>query len=269
MMKRTAKKTAAKKPIAKPEKTPDALSGKADKTKYVRIETPDFWIARDKNDATSGFLLFDKKTGEYHASVEDFKLHFRQINRGNFNDQRDSPIDEFQLPKGELLLLLALRERYIDLPVNANAMKYLWRMMAIKKLLDEIEATTGKSNTDKKVKKWQEIAKDDMLFEKHIGQWLVMKIKEEGAGDFLIRMGNWINRAQCIESPDTDKRRDAFFRSVELAARETGTVPTQKEVKKYFEKMPSIGRTCTTFDSIKAQLCFGWLPMAVRGKKDY
>ncbi len=267
-MKRPAKKTAAKKPIAKPEKTPDALSVKADKTKYVRSETPEFWIAHEKNDATSGFLLFDKKTRKYHALLNDLKLHFPHLAKGGCKNSSDSPVDELHIPKGELLLLMALRQRFKKHDISDAAIASHWRMLAIRRLSNELEETTGKAISEANLKFWEEISKDESRFEKHIGEWLIVKIQDDGAGDFLIRLGTWINKIAHIESLPVDDRYKIFFKSVEIAAQTAGGVPTKKAVRSIFENaVPNPQLIAeSTFDSLMERLCFSWLPAGGRGK---
>lgn len=72
-------------------------------------DTPDWWIANDRENPKSGFLLFNKLTGTYHAWTSELHIQFPQLARGGFKDPEDCPVDENHLPKADLLMLLALR----------------------------------------------------------------------------------------------------------------------------------------------------------------
>ncbi len=267
-MKKPSIKTATKKSISKREKTPDTSSVKVDKTIYVRSEAPEYWIAHDKNDATSGFLLYDKKSGKYHASLSDLKLHFSHLAKGGGKNPSDSPVNQLHIPKGELLLLMALRQRFKKDDISDNAVAFNWRMLAIRQLSNELEETTGKAISDASLKIWEDRSYDESRFEKHIGEWLIVKIKDAGAGDFLIRLGKWINKIAPIESFPIDGRYEKFFKSVEIAAQAVGGVPTQKAVRGIFENEVSNPQLISesTFDSLMERLYFSWLPAGGRGK---
>jgi hypothetical protein len=245
-----------------------SLVEKKQKKRYVISEFPDFWMAHKIDDLSSGFILYDKKSGNYNASLSEFKLYYAELAKGGYNKPEDCPVDKSYSPKGELLLLIGLRERYKKNNGEDKMMKYIWRMLAIKQLLREIEESTGKATSEKNLKTWMNIAKDDLKFEKHIGEWLVLKIQDDGAGDFLIRMGNWINKIEFIETFTIESKHKKFFKAVENAAKKAGGIPTQKDVKKFFDKeFPAdYGSSDTKFRSSMKKLYFDWLPGGGRGK---
>jgi hypothetical protein len=229
--------------------------------RFVVSELTDCWIAHDIADATSGFLLFNKKTSKYHASLCDIKLHFPRFARG-FRMPSEAPVDQYHAPKGELLMLLALRKRFKENLGPNDVEACLWRMIAIKQLLYEYEESAGKSVSDRNIKIWMDIAKDETRFEKYFGEWIIGKIKEDLAGDTLNRLGNWIKKLDQIEPFTTAPHYDKFFKSVEKAAKKTGGVPIQKDVRNFFEKGLSRNQLGgeTGFRSTKKQLHFDWLP---------
>lgn len=238
------------------------------KKRFIISELPDCWVAHDIDDHTSGFLLYDKISGKYHASLSELKLHFPQLAKGGYKKTCDSPIDQLHMPKGELLLLFALRKRFEKNHISDDAVASNWRMLAIRQLSKELQETTGKAISEASLKIWEDISRDESRFEKYIGEWLIMKIQDEGAGDFLIRIGTWINKIAHMESFPVDNRYGEFFNSVEIAAQNAGGVPTQKAVRSIFENEFSNPQLIagSTFDSLMERLCFSWLPAGGRGK---
>lgn len=246
------------------------------KKRFIVSELPDCWVAHDIDDHLSGFLLYDKKTGQYHASLSEFRLYYGQLAKGGYNNPEDCPVyksdlDKSHIPKGELLLMIALRERYKKHTRNDQYMKYVWRTLAIKQILNEIEKSTGKSTSEKNLKIWLDIARDDMEFEKKIGEWLVARIQDKDAGNFLMRLGNWINRIDFIETFTIAADDEKFFTSVALAAKKAGCIPTQKDVRYFFEKQypTDTASSGTKFRSIMKNLYFDWLPAGGRGKNTH
>jgi hypothetical protein len=252
------------------EKTAPARRSRSAGTnrRFIVSDTPDSWIAHDRDSYNCEFLLFNKLTGTYHAWTSELHIQFPQLARGSFKDPEDCPVDENHLPKADLLMLLALRHRFKEHMPGSEFVARSWRRLALQKRSSELTETTGKTISDGNWKLAMDIADDEFEFEKYAGQWLRWKVQEDRAGDILIRFGKWLNKAAPIESEIIEPHYLRFFGAVETAATDVGGIPTQAAVQAIYEKGLSANQlgAKTGFRSVKDQLVFGWLPAKGRGK---
>lgn len=229
-------------------------------------DAPDWWIANDRENPKSGFLLFNKLSGTYHAWTSELHVQFPQLARG-FKDSEDCPVDENHLPKADLLMLLALRHRFKEPMPGSEFVARSWRRLAFLKRSSELNETTGKTISDGNWQRAMDIANDEFEFEKYAGEWLMWKVQEDRAGDILIRFGKWLNKIAHIESETIAPQYLRFFAAVETAAADVGAIPTQSAVRVIYEKGLSANQlgAGTGFRSVMDQLDFGWLPAKGRG----
>ncbi len=250
----------------KEKKSPAPAGRKRTAPRYIVVHQPDYWIDHDTATIESGFLLFNKLTGSYHAWVSELRMQFRQLPQGGFKPD-DCPLDESQLPEADLLMLLALRRRFKEHAPGSEAVARHWRRLALQKRSMEIRERKGKTVSEENMKRAMEIADDVGEFEKFAGIWLVGLVKEDRAGDILIRFGKWLNRVSDIESETIEVHYQRFFDAVAEAASLVKGVPTQAAVRKIYEKGLSANQLGegTGFRSVMEHLQFGWLPPAGRG----
>lgn len=235
---------------------------------YVLIDRQEFWIAHSAENPTSGFLLFNKRNQTYHAHTSPIHTEFPRLAKGAYKSAEDCPVDANHSPKGDFLMLLALRRRFQEGAPGSEATERGWRELAFRKRRAEVEEQSGKPLSEVNWMHAMEIAASRTKFEKYVCEWLVDLVSGKNAAEVLLRFSKWIQKAEEIESERVLRTYTRFFEAVETAAMHIEGVPKQKEVEEAYND----GETANlrigneAFRSVMRQLQFDWLPRGGRGK---
>lgn len=254
-----------KRPSRKNGVRPEVFQGDG----FIIIFEHDYWLAHDPDDNLSGFVLYNRLTGKYHAGVSPIHITFPKFAKGKFKTAEDCPVDENHNPRGDFLMLLALRERFKEHHPGSDHEARSWREFAFRKRWQEVEDLTGKPVSESNRAHCMRIAGSSTDFETYVGKWLVSLVHDDNASEILIRLGKWMKHADEIESGAIAPHYSRFLAAVEEALENAElVVPCQKDVQRIYEKGLSANQLGKGhgFRSVMRQLHFDWLPAGKRGK---
>jgi hypothetical protein len=232
------------------------------------LQMTDCWLAQGNEDPSSGFLLYNKMTQNYHAWVSEFLMVFPKLAKAPYKSADDCPVDENHNPKADLLMLIALRKRFKEHAPGSDFVARSWRRMAFMQRRREVENRSGKLLSDRNWAHCMEISESQEKFEAYAANWLMDLVCDDRASEILGRFSKWLKKAEEVEIEGIPDHYTRFFSAVEVAAQKAQGVPKKKEVQKIYEKGLNSNQLGQGhgFRDVMRQLHFNWLPAGGRGK---
>jgi hypothetical protein len=219
-------------------------------------------------DPSSSFLLFNPSTGSYHAWTNEWRIWGPPLAKAPYADPSDCPVDDLYLPKSEILMILAVRGRAKELAPGSNFVANSNREYALRMRRREL-SKEGITVSEKNWAACLKMASDTDAFEKWVANHLMLLLQHDDCAEKLIRLGQWMKKTEHIEREEIPPHYLRFHQAVELAAHDSGLVPTQKSVRAIYEKGLSANQLGGGhgFRSTMIKLAFDWLPAGGRGKR--
>lgn len=251
-----------------PSKKKPKVKPKSANKGFGVYQMPDYWIAHGTDNNLSGFLLYDKKSQKYHASVSEFLMLFPKLAKAPYKSADDCPVDENHNPKADLLMLIALRKRFKEHAPGSHAVARNWRRLAFLQRRQEVEKRSGKPLSEANWAHCMAICESEEKFEEYAANWLVALVCDDRASEILGRLGKWLKRVEELGIEGIPDHYIRFFSAVEAAAEHVQGVPKKLEVQKIYEKGLSSNQLGQGhgFRDVMRQLHFDWLPAGGRGK---